>query len=110
MNESGVIERQVAVLNRKLLGFDLTAFIRVKLSENAADRLLEFEAAAMRLTEVQELQLISTENAYRMRVVVPSFSDYEYFFRERLGNLPYFQDANSSFVVSEPKYSFALPL
>nr|WP_274379246.1 Lrp/AsnC family transcriptional regulator [Rhodophyticola sp. CCM32] len=110
LKESGVIMRQVAVLDRHLLGFDLTAFVRVKLSELTQAKLEEFEVSAINLPEVQELQLISTENAYRLRVVVPSIAAYENFFRNKLGRLPYVEDVAAAFVVSEPKYAMELPI
>ena len=110
LKEDGVILRQVAVLDRHKLGFDLCAFIRIKLSTMEEAKLIEFERSAGAMPEVQELQLISTESAYRIRVVVPSIAAYEVFFRHRLGNLPYVHEIVANFIVAEPKYSMALPI
>ena len=110
MKEAGIIRGQVAILDRHKLGFDLCAFIRIKLNTMEEAKLLEFERSAGAMPEVQELQLISTESAYRIRVVVPSIAAYEGFFRHRLGNLPYVHEIVANFIVAEPKYTAALPI
>lgn len=108
--ELGVIQKQVTILDRRLLGYDIAAFLRVTLTRLTHECLQEFEQKALLLPELQELQLISNENAYRMRVVLKSISDYDMFFRYKLSKLPYIQHIIASFVVSEPKYTFDLPI
>lgn len=110
LRESGVIIKQVAVLDRSLLGLPFTVFVRVKLQKLTREAFEEFEKGALALPELQELQMVTNENSYRLRIVVGSFEDYESFLRDRLSRLPHVQDILTNFVVSEPKYTFELPI
>lgn len=110
LRESGVIIKQVAVLDRSLLGLPFTVFVRVKLQKLTREAFEEFERGALALPELQELQMVTNENSYRLRIVVGSFEDYESFLRDRLSRLPHVQDILTNFVVSEPKYTFELPI
>ncbi|MCJ8336660.1 MAG: Lrp/AsnC family transcriptional regulator [Epibacterium sp.] len=105
-----MILREVAVLDRHLLGYDLCAFIRIKLTTMEEANIKEFEQKALAMPGVQELQLISTESAYRVRIVVQSIADYEIFFRHHLGRLPFVSEIVANFIVSEPKYTMELPI
>lgn len=110
LREIGVIRRRAYVLDRRALGFGIAAFVRIKLSSYSSEALRRFERAAAALPNVQELQLISTENAYRLRVVARSMEDYEHLFRHSIATLPGVKDVLASLVVSEIKYSTDLPL
>ena len=110
LRESGVIIKQVAVLDRSLLGLPFTVFVRVKLQKLTREAFEEFEKGALALPELQELQMVTNENSYRLRIVVGSFEDYESFLRDRLSRLPHVQDILTNFVISEPKYTFELPI
>jgi Lrp/AsnC family transcriptional regulator len=110
LRESGVIRRRSYVLDRRALGFGVVAFVRVKLGEYETDALERFERAAAAVPHIQELQLISAENAYRLRVVARSMEDYERLFRHAISRLPGVKDVQASLVVSEVKYSTDLPL
>lgn len=110
LRESGVIMKQVVVLDRSLLGLPFTVFVRLKLQKLTREAFEEFEKSAMTLPELQELQMVTNENSYRMRIVVGSFEEYERFLRDKLSRLPYVQDILTNFVISEPKYSFELPI
>jgi len=110
LRDAGVIKRRAYVLDRRALGYGIVAFVRVKLGSYSTDALQRFERAAAALPHVQELQLISAENAYRLRVVARSMEDYEYLFRHSIATLPGVKDVLASLVVSEIKYTTDLPL
>lgn len=110
LRECGVIKHRNYVLDRKALGFGVVAFVRVKITEYDPEALERFERAAAAIPHIQELQLISAENAYRMRVVARSMEDYERLFRHSISRLPGVKDVQAGLVVSEIKYTTALPL
>lgn len=110
LRETGVIKRRSYVLDRRALGFGVVAFVRIKLGAYETDALEQFERAAAAVPNIQELQLISSENAYRLRVVAQSMEDYERLFRHSISRLPGVKDVQASLVVSEVKYSTDLPL
>lgn len=110
LREVGVIKRRSYVLDRRALGFGVVAFVRIKLGEYEAGALERFEQAAAAHPNIQEVQLISAENAYRLRVVARSMEDYERLFRTAIAGLPGVKDVQASLVVAEIKYSSDLPL
>lgn len=110
MRELGVIKERVFVVDRQKLGFDFVAFVRVKVKSYREEDLRKFEEMATAMPEIQELQLLSSESAYRLRVVTRSVAAYEEFFRNRLASLPFVNSIETSIVVSEPKYSMTLPI
>jgi Lrp/AsnC family transcriptional regulator len=54
MQEEGLIERKVALLNPKLLGLGMTVFVDIKLSAHGRKNLEEFEQAVVGYSEVLE--------------------------------------------------------
>src|SRR3989338_7914133 len=54
MQEDGIIERKVALLSHKQLGFSITVFVDIKLSAHGRSNLEEFERAVVGYPEVLE--------------------------------------------------------
>lgn len=110
LEEDGYIRRYVAILDKAKLGFQLTAYCNVQLKEHTKSFLKEFEARVGALPEVIECYHIAGMYDYLLRVVVPDMDAYQNFIVHKLADLPNIGNVQSSFVMTEIKYSTALPV
>ncbi|MCQ4269803.1 MULTISPECIES: Lrp/AsnC family transcriptional regulator [Pseudomonas] len=110
MQEEGLIERKVALLNPKLLGLSMTVFVNIKLSAHGRNNLAEFEQAIVGYPEVLECHTMAGSSDYLLKVVARDIDAYERFLRDQLLRLPHVQEAHSNIAMSEVKRTTELPL
>lgn len=106
----GVVRERVALLDPDLLGFEVTAFASIKLSEHGRRALPEFEAAIMALPEVVDAYAMTGEVDYLLRVVTRDIRAYERLLRDALLNLPTVREVHSQIALSRVKATTRLPL
>jgi Lrp/AsnC family leucine-responsive transcriptional regulator len=110
LEEAGVIEGYRAVLNRKLLGLGVTAFVRIDIERHTPVFERKFEEAIAELPEVISCHVISGEGAFLLVVVCDSLETYSNFALNTLMALPGVKDTQTSFSLKEVKSSSLLPL
>lgn len=110
LEESGVIVRQVAHLDRHALGLDVLVFALIKLNAHGRRSLPEFAEAIQRYPEVQECFTLMGDMDFLVRIVTRDIQSYERFFFETLSQLPGVQEVHSNIAMSEMKSTTALPL
>jgi len=110
LEEIGVIEGYQAVLNRKVLGLGVTAFVRIDIERHTPVFERKFEDAIAELPEVVSCHVISGEGAFLLVVVCDSLESYSNFALNTLMNLPGVKDTQTSFSLKEVKSSSMLPL
>ncbi|MDE3735785.1 MULTISPECIES: Lrp/AsnC family transcriptional regulator [Pseudomonas] len=110
MQEDGLIERKVALLNPKLLGFSITVFVNIKLSAHGRNNLTEFEEAIVGYPEVLECYTMAGGSDYLLKVVAKDIAGYERFLRDQLLQRPHVLEAHSNIAMSEVKRTTELPL
>lgn len=84
LEESGVIQRYVALLDADAVGLGVTAFVRVRLERQDDERLKAFEETVTSFPEVMECYLMTGDCDYQLRVLVASLEAFEDFLRKRL--------------------------
>ncbi|WP_296252170.1 Lrp/AsnC family transcriptional regulator [Pseudomonas sp. UBA4194] len=110
MQEEGLIERKVALLNPRKLGLSMTIFVSVKLSGHGRRYLTEFEEAIIGYPEVLECYTMAGGMDFMLKVVAKDISSYERFLRDHLLQKPHVQEAYSNIAMSEVKRTTELPL
>ncbi|MDW3710713.1 MULTISPECIES: Lrp/AsnC family transcriptional regulator [Pseudomonas] len=110
MQEEGLIERKVALLNPRLLGFSITVFVNIKLSAHGRNNLTEFEEAIVGYPEVLECYTMAGGSDYLLKVVARDIGSYERFLRDQLLQRPHVLEAHSNIAMSEVKRTTELPL
>lgn len=110
LEEIGVINGYQAVLNRKLLGLGVTAFVRIDIERHTPVFERKFEEAIAELPEVISCHVISGEGAFLLVVVCDSLETYSNFALNTLMALPGVKDTQTSFSLKEVKSSSMLPL
>ena len=109
LESSGVIRKQVALVDPKALGLGATAIVLIRTSDHSAGWLRRFRAAIAQLPNVQSAYRMTGELDYLLRVRVAGFEDYDRFY-QKLVTLIDLADVSASFVMEEIVETTALPV
>ncbi len=107
---SGVVLRQVALLQREAVDLDLLCFVQVTLAHHQPDAVAGFRRAIQGMAEVLECHHLTGEFDYLVKVVARNHRDLERFLVERLTPIQGVDRIRTSIVLNEIKSSTALPL
>ncbi len=105
-----VISGYVALVDPDMIGLGVSAFVRVRLSQQDDRHLATFEQAIGSFPEVMECYLMTGEADYQLRVLVESLADFEDFLRHKLTRIAGVAQVTSSFALRPVVYRTALPL
>ena len=114
LEESGVIDRYVALVQPETVGLGLTAYLNVRLekyTETSKRNPMDiFRASVQTWPEVVECVSLTGEMDYLLRVVVADMQHYSRFIMDTLLKHPSVQDCKPSFVMDRVKVTTAVPL
>ncbi len=110
LEKEGVIQKKVAILDRKALSMDLVAFTTINLNQAGRKNMELFENAISKLSEVVECYTMTGSWDYMLKVVVKDIRQYEQFVRKRLLEVPAIGELHSHISVTEIKNTTELPL
>lgn len=110
LEQAGVIERYVAVVNPAAVGYPQTLFTRVWLTAQDADTIDRFIAAMERLPQVMECYIMLGECDAMLRVVVEDLDDYRRFQTRHLTRTNGIQNVKTDLPSQVVKRSHALPI
>ncbi len=114
LEDSGVIDRYVALLKPALVGLGLTAYINVRLEKHTESHKRNpmdlFRASVQTWPEVVECAALSGEMDYLLRVIVSDMNAYSHFVMDTLLKHPSVQDCKTSFVLDRVKSTTAVPV
>jgi Lrp/AsnC family leucine-responsive transcriptional regulator len=99
--DQGYIRGFRAILNPQKLGLDHIAFVEVRLSDTREKALAAFNAAVMKLNEVEECHMIAGSYDYLLKVRTSDIKSYRMVLGEKISSLPNVA-STSTFVVMEP--------
>lgn len=108
--EAGLIERQVALLNPRVAGFNIQVLLLVAMTEHTDENRQGFERHVSLLPEVTECFSVSGDRDYVLHVVVKDMDTYNEFLNSQVLKHPAVRSASSTFVLRRVKYSTELPL
>jgi Lrp/AsnC family leucine-responsive transcriptional regulator len=114
LEESGVIDRYVALVKPESVGLGLTAYITVRLEKHLESHKRSpmdlFRASVQTWPEVVECAALTGEMDYLLRTVVQDMAHYSRFIMDTLLKHPSVQDCKTSFVLDRVKTTTALPI
>ena len=110
LEERGVVTRYMALVDQKAIGLPVSVFISIKLVRQKEEDLNRFAKAISKWEEVLECYLMTGNRDYLLRVVAADLSSYEAFLKNKLTRLDGIASIESSFALSQVKYSIALPV
>jgi Lrp/AsnC family transcriptional regulator, leucine-responsive regulatory protein len=98
--DTGVIRGFRAIVDPERLGFNHIAFTEVKLSDTREKALQEFNAAVMRIPEIEECHMLASSFDYLLKVRTADIRDYRRVLGEKISSLPHVA-STSTFVAME---------
>jgi Lrp/AsnC family leucine-responsive transcriptional regulator len=111
LENSGIIERHVTLLNRSKLDLKLTAMVGISMDRHTPERFDNFEEKIARFPEVMECNIVTGQASdYLLKVVLPDMEYYEEFLLGRLTRIEGVSGVHSSFVLRRIVDKTELPL
>jgi len=109
LEDSGVIDRYVMLINPSALGKPDTVFVRVTLDGQQREKLSAFESEISRVAEVMECYLMAGDFDYLLRVITRDNTDYVRV-HNKLTSLPGVMRVQSSFALKTVMKRTEMPL
>jgi Lrp/AsnC family leucine-responsive transcriptional regulator len=111
LEEAGIIERHVTLLNQQKLGLNITAMIGISMDRHTPERFENFERTVRQYPEVIECSIVTGQSAdYLLKAVLPDMTYYEEFLLGRLTRIEGVTGVHSSFVLRKVIAKTELPL
>lgn len=110
MEESGIIERRVTILNREKVGLPIVVFLFVTVGQHSEAWSENFSFLIKRHAEITEVhRLTGAGSDYMLKIVAKSVADYDHFQQKLIGEMA-FTTMSSSISLQELKRETRLPL
>ncbi len=109
LEDAGVIEGRVALLNPKALGLQIHVLLSVSMVEHSNKVRRSFETHVERLPEVMECFSVSGERDYVLQIISRDMESYNEFLNTKILHHSSVRSASSSFALRRVKYTTALP-
>lgn len=110
LEEAGVIQRYVALLDQEKVGLPVNVFVTVKLADHTDETLRQFERAIEGCPEVMEMYEMTGAADYLLRVVASDVASYEAFLRGRLARIRGVKSLESALALKRVVCRTPLPL
>jgi len=110
LEQDGLIQGRVALLNRNALGMDVVVFATINLTSTGRQNLIEFERDIIEHPEVIECYTMTGIWDYMLKIVTRDIRHYEDFVRNTLTASPSIRELHSHMAVTEIKNTTELPL
>jgi len=109
LEDAGVIEGRVALLNPKALGLLIHVLLSVTMVEHSDKIRKSFEAHVEQLPEVMECFSVSGERDYVLQIISRDIESYNEFLNTKILHHSSVRSASSSFALRRVKYTTTLP-
>lgn len=110
LRECGVLQRQVAIVDRRLVGRPLTVFVSVELDQQNAALLTQFEQRMAAEDAVMACYEVSGEFDFLLIVSAESMEQYHAFTRDAFSSLHNVRNFKSMFAMNCSKFETRVPL
>lgn len=88
MEQEGIIQRRIAVLDPVKIGLPVSVFVAVETSDHSSEWLSRFAEVVERLPEIVDAWRMSGDVDYLLHVVVPDIASYDQFYRKLIAAIP----------------------
>ena len=110
LEDVGIIQRRVTLLDREKLGLGFEVYATVKLSLPTKENLDQFETAVKGWPEVVQCATVTGGEDYVLRIVTRDIHGFDNFLRDKLLSSGLVSNCQSRIVVRGVKDSTAVPL
>ncbi len=110
LEDVGIVQRRVTLLDREKLGLDFEVYCTAKLSLPTKENLETFEQAVNRWPEVVQCATVTGAADYELRIVTRDMHAFDDFLRDKMLSLGLVSNIESRIVIRAVKNSTAVPL
>ncbi|WP_452231723.1 Lrp/AsnC family transcriptional regulator [Lacinutrix sp. MEBiC02595] len=110
LENQGVINKYVALVNKEKVAKSFVAFCHVKLTQHTQDYVIKFEKEVADLQEVLECYHISGDYDYLLKVLVKDMEAFREFMVNRLTKINHIGSTHSMFMINEVKHTTAITI
>jgi Lrp/AsnC family transcriptional regulator len=110
LREQGYIRGEVALLDRRALGWTVQLLVQVQLTAHGRAHVEEFTSEIARHDRVLDCFIMLGSVDAVLRIVARDIADYERFFFDVLSQAPGVREANSMVILTEAKSTTKLPV
>lgn len=110
LEESGVIERYVALLDATKIGMGLTVFARIWLTGQDVETVDHFTNEVKKLPQIVECHLMAGDCDFLLRVVATDLDDYRRFQINHLTRIKGVQSVKTEIPMQKVKLTTELPI
>lgn len=110
LERTGVIERYVAILDKKKADKGFMVLCQVKLEKHSKLYLSKFESEVLKINEIIECFHVPGDYDYILKIVVKDMEEYREFMVNKLTTLAHVGSTHSTFVISAIKNSTSIHL
>ena len=110
LEQAGFIDRYVALLSPKRLGYQMTVFVRVWLVGQDDDTVNRFIEAVRQLDEVMECYLMAGDCDFILRVIAHDLEGYRRFQSQNLARIEGVRSLKTEIPMEKVKVTWELPI
>ena len=103
LEETGIIQKYVALVDRSKVGLTIAAYCNVTLKEQSRSALLQFEKEIKDIPEIVEITSVSGTYDYMLKIISVDINTYNNFIIDTLSNISNIGQYHSSIVLAEVK-------
>ena len=107
IEQSGVIQNIVALLDRQQLDKTTIAFCNVSLQVHSSKAITGFEKAVKKIPEIMECYHITGNYDYLLKVAIKDMNAYQVFLTQKLAIIENIAQVHTNFVMTDVKYTTA---
>jgi len=109
LEEAGIIERRVALIDSDKVGLPLTVFVSVRTDDHSKDWADAFSKAVNATPEIVEFYRLAGDVDYILKMIVGSVADYDRVYQRLISKIQ-ISDVSASFAMEKIKFTTELPL
>lgn len=103
MEKAGLIKQYVALLDQKMLGKNLSAFIDISIKDHSKDAIDDFINGVIKHKEVMECHHVTGESDFLLKVLVADVEEYNQFVLNKLSTVSNIGKVETRFSLSVRK-------
>lgn len=109
MEEAGIIDKKVTLLDPAAIGLGLTGFVMIRTSKHSEAWLETFAKAVAVIPEIVEVHRTSGDIDYVLKIVAPDIAGYDKIYKKLIG-LVEMTNVSATFSMEQLKFTTELPL
>jgi Lrp/AsnC family leucine-responsive transcriptional regulator len=110
LEDSGVIDRYVAMLNPKALGLTAMAYVHIALLDHRQETIETLDNFVATQDQIIECSSITGSNDYLLKIIEADNESLEKFIMQRLLRLGIVRSSTTNLILRQQKYTTAFPL